>query len=77
MSGATMFIDGQVDGRPVQRDDPGRQPGHRRDAGRRAVHEQQGKMILTLRTGWGRIQLEDFTDLRTATVDYRNTREGG
>ena len=34
-------------------------------------------MILTLRTGWGRIQLEDFTDLRTATVDYRNTRGGG
>jgi acyl-CoA reductase-like NAD-dependent aldehyde dehydrogenase len=26
-------------------------------------------------TGWGRIQLEDFTDLRTATVDYLNTRE--
>jgi len=24
------------------------------------------------KTGWGRIQLEDFTDLRTATVDYRN-----
>jgi acyl-CoA reductase-like NAD-dependent aldehyde dehydrogenase len=21
-------------------------------------------------TGWGRIQLEDFTDLRTATIDY-------
>ncbi len=26
-------------------------------------------------TGWGRIQLEDFTDLRTATVDYLNTRD--
>ena len=26
------------------------------------------------KTGWGRIQLEDFTDLRTATVDYTTTR---
>jgi succinate-semialdehyde dehydrogenase/glutarate-semialdehyde dehydrogenase len=25
------------------------------------------------KTGWGRIQLEDFTDLRTATIDYLNT----
>jgi len=24
------------------------------------------------KTGWGRIQLEDFTDLRTAMVDYLN-----
>jgi acyl-CoA reductase-like NAD-dependent aldehyde dehydrogenase len=27
------------------------------------------------KTGWGRIQLEDFTDLRTATIDYLNTPE--
>ena len=27
------------------------------------------------KTGWGRIQLEDFTDLRTATIDYLNTRD--
>ena len=27
------------------------------------------------RTGWGRIQLEDFTDLRTVTVDFLNTRD--
>jgi succinate-semialdehyde dehydrogenase/glutarate-semialdehyde dehydrogenase len=27
------------------------------------------------KTGWGRIQLEDFTDLRTVTVDFLNTRD--
>jgi len=27
------------------------------------------------KTGWGRIMLEDFTDLRTATVDFEHTRD--
>lgn len=27
------------------------------------------------KTGWGRIQLEDFTDLRTVTIDYEHTRD--
>jgi acyl-CoA reductase-like NAD-dependent aldehyde dehydrogenase len=27
------------------------------------------------KTGWGRIQLEDFTDLRTATIDYLNAHD--
>jgi hypothetical protein len=77
MSGATMFIDGTwTDGtsgetiRVVS-------PATGETLADVPSGEQQGKMILTLRTGWGRIQLEDFTDLRTATVDYRNTREGG
>jgi acyl-CoA reductase-like NAD-dependent aldehyde dehydrogenase len=27
------------------------------------------------KTGWGRLQLEDFTDLRTVTVDFEHTRD--
>ena len=27
------------------------------------------------KTGWGRIQIQDFTDLRTVTIDYENTRD--